>query len=211
MRGIGGVKIQLDICCAKTEVATESVCQMVTAVSQRKGLSDKARSKGPLREERAAREEGHEKGVEGLRNDLEKKREKESQEERESKKLLESLNRGGFVTQIRWGRRDPGSYEQTFYEMSRDDEGGTHRADTVSVERKRKRKKKMGIVDIGPEKKWMFLKYAATLHRKIWRSRSALQALSNSRVTSKKISATSMFCATVPVHHILPSQQSICR
>jgi hypothetical protein len=37
--------------------------------------------------------------------------------------------------------------KQVFYDLLGDDEGGTHRADTVSVERRRKRK--MGILDSG--------------------------------------------------------------
>jgi hypothetical protein len=37
--------------------------------------------------------------------------------------------------------------KQVFYDLSGDDEGGTYRADTVSVERKKKRK--MGILDSG--------------------------------------------------------------
>jgi hypothetical protein len=85
LRGIGGVKMQLDICCAIIEEATESVCQMVTAVSQRKRLLK--RSKGPLREESAAKEEEHRKKVEGLRVDSEEKREKErSEKDKEERK-----------------------------------------------------------------------------------------------------------------------------
>jgi hypothetical protein len=123
LRGMGGVKMQLDICCAITEEATKLVCQMVTTVSQRKGLLK--RSKGPLREERAAREEGHRKKVEGLRIDLEEKREKERYEEEravreewhrkrveglrkklqeskegtEERRLMEELEKGGFMTE----------------------------------------------------------------------------------------------------------------
>jgi hypothetical protein len=173
LRGIGGVKMQLDICCAITEEATESVCQMVTALSQRKGLLK--RSKGPLREERAAREEGHKKKVEGLRIDLEEKSEKErlekqreerteeqrrraeglrrklaeSKEGTEERRMLEELERGGFMTEpVGLERIQAASVKRKmFFDFSGDDESGTYRADTMSVERKKKRK--MGIVDSG--------------------------------------------------------------
>jgi hypothetical protein len=95
LRGIGGVKMQLDICCAIMEEATESVCQMVTAVSQRKGLLK--RSKGPLREERAAREEGHRKKVEGFRVDLEEKREKDRLEKEKRAEERRANKKGGGV------------------------------------------------------------------------------------------------------------------
>jgi hypothetical protein len=173
LRGIGGVKMQLDICYAITEEATESVCQMVTAVSQRKGLLK--RSKGPLREERAAREEGHRKKVEGLRIDLEEKREKErlekqreewteeqrrraeglrrklaeSKEGTEERRMLEELERGGFMTEpVGLERIQAATVKRKmFFDLSGDDESGTHRADTMTAERKKKRK--MGIVDSG--------------------------------------------------------------
>jgi hypothetical protein len=173
LRGIGGVKMQLDICYAITKDATESVCQMVTAVSQRKGLSK--RSKGPLKEERAAREEGHRKKMEGFRVDLEEKREKDrSEKEKEARKeeqikraevlkrklakskegteerrMLEVLARGGFLTQpVGLERIESATVKRrTFFDLLGDDERGTHRADTMSVERKSKRK--MGIVDSG--------------------------------------------------------------
>jgi hypothetical protein len=156
-----------------TEEATESVCQMVTAVSQRKGLLK--RSKGPLREERAAREEGHRKKVEGLRIDLEEEREKErlekqreertkeqrkraeglrrklaeSKEGTEERRMLEELERGGFMTEpVGLERIQAATVKRKmFFDLSKEDESGTHRADTLSVERKRKRK--MGIVDSG--------------------------------------------------------------
>jgi hypothetical protein len=173
LRGIGGVKMQLDIYCAITEEATELVCQMVTAVSQRKGLLK--RSTGPLSEERAAREEGHKKKVKGFRVDLEEKREKERSEKEneerkeeqikraevlrrklaelkegtEERRMLEVLKRGGFLTQLAWLERIESATvkRRTFFDLSGDDERGTHSADTMSVERKSKRK--MGIVDSG--------------------------------------------------------------
>jgi hypothetical protein len=173
LRGIGGAKMQLDICCAIMEEATESVCQLVTAVSQRKGLLK--RSKGPLRKERAAREEGHRKKVEGLKIDLEEKREKErlekqreerteeqrrraeglrrklaeSKEGTEERRMLEELERGGFMIEpVGLERIQAGTVKRkTFFDLLGDDESGTHRADTMTVERKKKRK--MGIVDSG--------------------------------------------------------------
>jgi hypothetical protein len=160
LRRIGGVKMQLAICCAITEEATESVCQMVTAVSQRKGLLK--RSKGPLREERAAREEGHRKKVEGFRVDLEEKREKdrsekkkearkeeqikraevlkrklaESKEGTEERRMLEVLARGGFLTQpVGLERLESATVQRrAFFDLLGDDERGTHKADTMSVQ-----------------------------------------------------------------------------
>jgi hypothetical protein len=147
LRSIGGVKMQLDICCAITEEATESVCQMVTARSHRDALTK--RSKGPYREERAAREEGHRKKVEGLRNDLDDRRGKGKQGEKE-KILLEKLEGGGFITELIGLEKISAAAvkrNETFYDLSEENEGATHRADTVSVERKRKRN--VGIVESG--------------------------------------------------------------
>jgi hypothetical protein len=145
LRSVGGVKMQLDICCVITEEATELVCQMVTARSHMDALTK--RSKGPYREERAAREEGHRRKVERLRNELDDRRGKQGEKE---KILIENLAGGGFITEpvglkkiLAAAVRRKG----TFYDLSEEDEGGIHRADTVSVERKRKRN--VGIVESG--------------------------------------------------------------
>jgi hypothetical protein len=145
LRSVEGVKMQLDICCAITEEATELVCQMVKARSHRNALTKG--SKGPYREERAAREEGHREMVEGLRNDLDDRREKQGKKE---KILFEYLAGGGFITEPVGLEKISAAAvrrKETFYDLSEEDEGGTHRADTVSVQRKRK--KNVGIVESG--------------------------------------------------------------
>jgi hypothetical protein len=71
----------------------------------------------------------------------------ESKEGTEERRMLKVLKRGGFMTQpVELERIESATVKRrTLFDLLGDDERGTHRADTMTLERKTKRK--MGIVD----------------------------------------------------------------